>query len=114
MNIILTRPLIEIEDLMGKLFTMGHKIIHIPTLKISSKHNKNIDIRNFDSIIFTSANAIRNFKTDNEKKNIICFCVGSITEKIARSHGFTKTYSAGDTVHALKNLIKKGLTLKKL
>ena len=73
MNIILTRPLIEIEDLMGKLFTMGHKIIHIPTLKISSKHNKNIDIRNFDSIIFTSANAIRNFKTDNEKKNIICY-----------------------------------------
>ena len=105
MNIILTRPLIEIEDLMGKLFTMGHKIIHIPTLKISSKHNKNIDIRNFDSIIFTSANAIRNFKTDNEKKNIICYCVGSITEKIARSHGFTKTYSAGGTVHALKNLI---------
>ena len=45
MNIILTRPLIEIEDLMGKLFTMGHKIIHIPTLKISSNHNKNIPLR---------------------------------------------------------------------
>ena len=105
MNIILTRPLIEIEDLMGKLFTMGHKIIHIPTLKISSKHNKNIDIRNFDSIIFTSANAIRNLKAINHESNKLCFCVGAMTEKIARLQGFQNTVSAGGTVNALKNLI---------
>ena len=36
MNILITRPLIDAEDLMGKLFSLGHKIIHIPTLKISS------------------------------------------------------------------------------
>ena len=35
MNILITRPLIDTEDLMGKLFSLGHKIIHIPTLKIS-------------------------------------------------------------------------------
>ena len=35
MNILITRPLIDAEDLMGKLFSLGHKIIHIPTLKIS-------------------------------------------------------------------------------
>ena len=35
MNILITRPLIDSEDLMGKLFSEGHKIIHIPTLKIS-------------------------------------------------------------------------------
>ena len=35
MNILITRPLIDSEDLMGKLFSLGHKIIHIPTLKIS-------------------------------------------------------------------------------
>ena len=34
MNILITRPLIDAEDLMGKLFSLGHKIIHIPTLKI--------------------------------------------------------------------------------
>ena len=37
MNILITRPLIDSEDLMGKLFSMGHKILHIPTLKIISK-----------------------------------------------------------------------------
>ena len=34
MNILITRPLIDAEDLMGKLFSLGHKIIHLPTLEI--------------------------------------------------------------------------------
>ena len=38
-------------------------------------------------------------------KNIKCFCVGTITEKIARANGFTKTISASGNVNALKNLI---------
>jgi hypothetical protein len=38
MNILITRPLIDSEDLMGKLFSMGHKIIQIPTLKIFSSN----------------------------------------------------------------------------
>ena len=41
----------------------------------------------------------------NTNKNLHCFCVGSITEKIARQSGFTNTSSAGGTVNALKNLI---------
>ena len=38
MNILLTRPLIDAEDLMGKFFSLGHKIIHFPTLKIFVAH----------------------------------------------------------------------------
>ena len=60
MNILFTRPLIDSEDLMRKLFSMGHKIIHLPTLKISSTNMKPIDPNNFDAFIFTSANSIRN------------------------------------------------------
>ena len=36
MNIIFTRPLIDTEDLMTNFFSSGHKIIHLPTLSISS------------------------------------------------------------------------------
>ena len=43
MNILITRPLIDSEDLMGKLFSLGHKIIHIPTLKISPINLKPIN-----------------------------------------------------------------------
>jgi uroporphyrinogen-III synthase len=105
MNILITRPLIDAEDLMGKLFSLGHKIIHIPTLKISSTKIDPIDANQYDAFIFTSANAIRNLKVINENKKKLCFCVGAITEKITRLKGYNNTISAGGTVNALKNII---------
>ena len=90
---------------MGKLFSLGHKIIHIPTLKISPSKAESVDLNEYDAIIFTSANAIRNLEVINEEKSKLCFCVGSITEKIARQSGYHNTISAGGTVNALKNLI---------
>ena len=105
MNILITRPLIDAEDLMGKFFSLGHKIIHIPTLKISSAKAAIIDANQYNAFIFTSANAIRNLKVINQDKSKLCFCVGAITEKIARMSGYNNTVSAGGTVNALKNLI---------
>ncbi len=105
MNILITRPLIDSEDLMGKLFSLGHKIIHIPTLKISAVKTKLVNINEYDALIFTSANAIRNLKVENDEKKKLCFCVGSITEKKARQLGYQNTLSAGGTINALKNLI---------
>ena len=67
MNILITRPLIDSEDLMGKLFSEGHKIIHIPTLKISTAKIDPVDPKKYDAFIFTSANAIRNLKLINQK-----------------------------------------------
>jgi uroporphyrinogen-III synthase len=105
MNILITRPLIDAEDLMGKFFSLGHKIIHIPTLKISSVKTKPLDSSRYNAFIFTSANAIRNLKVVKQDKSKLCFCVGAITEKIARMSGYHNTISAGGTVNALKNLI---------
>ena len=105
MNILITRPLIDSEDLMGKFFSLGHKIIHIPTLKISAIKIESVNINQYDALIFTSANAIRNLDVSSEGKKKLCFCVGSITEKIARQLGYNNTLSAGGTVNALKNLI---------
>ena len=47
---------------MGKFFSMGHKIIYVPTLKISSANIDPINLNDYDAFIFTSANAIRNLK----------------------------------------------------
>ena len=105
MNILITRPLIDSEDLMGKFFSLGHKIIHIPTLKITSVKVEPIDENKYNAFIFTSANAVRNLKVVKQDKNKLCFCVGAITEKIARMSGYNNTVSAGGTVNALKNLI---------
>ena len=64
-----------------------------------------INSDDFDAFIFTSANAVRNLKLSNQNRKTLCFCVGSITEKIVRQLGFHNTFSAGGTVNALKNLI---------
>ena len=105
MNILITRPLIDSEDLMGKLFSLGHKILHIPTLKISAANVSPVDEKKYDAFIFTSANAIRNLKLINQDTSKICFCVGSITEKILRQKGYNNTISAGGNINALKNII---------
>ena len=105
MNILITRPLIDAEDMMEKFFALGHKIIHLPTLKILPLAIDPINPDEFDAFIFTSANAIRKLKINSNNKNLHCFCVGSLTEKIVRQAGFNNTSSAGGTVNALKNLI---------
>ena len=40
MNILITRPLIDAEDLMAKLFSLGHKIIHLTNIKNYSSQAK--------------------------------------------------------------------------
>tara|TARA_B100001121_G_scaffold268497_1_gene252467 strand:- start:95 stop:796 length:702 start_codon:yes stop_codon:yes gene_type:complete len=113
MNILITRPLLDSEDLMSKFFSLGHKIIHVPTLKISPSKLKPINPEKYNAFIFTSANAIRSLKLQKTDKNKLCFCVGAITEKIVRQHGYQNTISAGGTVNALKNIIINSLDLDK-
>ncbi len=105
MNILITRPLIDAEDLMSKIFSLGHNIVHLPTLKILPVRTKPIDGKQYDAFVFTSANAIRSLKVLKQDKNKLCFCVGAMTEKIVRLKGYNNTISAGGTVNALKNLI---------
>ena len=113
MNILITRPLMESEDLISKLFSMGHKIVHLPTLKISPAPNISIDTKEFDAFIFTSANSVRNLNLLNEDKKIFCFCVGAMTERVTRKFGFLNTISAGGSVLALKNLIMNSNRINK-
>ncbi len=105
MNIIFTRPLIDAEDLMRNFFSSNHKIIHLPTLSITSANMQPINTKDFDGLIFTSANAVRFLKLKNDEKNIKCFCVGNITERSLRLKGFNNTIAASGTVNALKNII---------
>jgi len=105
MNIIFTRPLIDSEDLMMSFFSSGHKVIHIPTLSIASANMEPINTKDYDGLIFTSANAVRFLKLKSDDKNIKCFCVGNLTERFLRLKGFNNTIAASGTVNALKNII---------
>ena len=97
---------------MGKLFSLGHKIIHIPTLKISPSKAESVDLNEYDAIIFTSANAIKFLNIEKFNDNIKCFCVGNFTEGVAKKAGFFNTYSSEGSVASLKELIVRTIESK--
>ena len=81
MHILLTRPLEDCIEMISKFKSLGHQISHIPLLNIEPVEYNLSDFNDFKAIIFTSANAIKFLDIKNLDKNILCFCVGSATEK---------------------------------
>ena len=81
MHILLTRPLEDSLEMIIKFKTLGHKVSHLPLLKIIPLEIKSLNFSDFNAIIFTSTNAIKFLDIKNINKDIFCFCVGSATEK---------------------------------
>ena len=105
MHILLTRPLEDIQELILKFQELGHVVSHMPVIKIEKVNYKSINFSEFSGIIFTSSNAIKHLDARLIEKNTICFCVGSATEKKARSAGFQNVISTDGNVSNLKELI---------
>ena len=105
MHILLTRPLEDSREMILKLQSLGHEISHIPLINIEGKNYESLNFSDFNGIIFTSANAIKFLNLKLIDKKIICFCVGSATEKKAKSVGFQNIFCADGNVNNLKELI---------
>jgi len=112
MHILFTRDLNESKDLIQKFKSNGFKVSNLPLLKISKLNYNEIEPSIFEAIIFTSSNAIKFLELKNIDKNILCFCVGSSTERTARSKGFQKVFAADGNVRNLKELIQQNLVVK--
>jgi uroporphyrinogen-III synthase len=105
MHILFTRPIEDCHEMILKFQSLGHKISHLPLIDIEGLKFEPINYSEFKGIIFTSSNAIKFLNTKNIDKKIICFCVGSSTEKKAKSVGFQKIFAADGNVNNLKELI---------
>ncbi len=112
MHILLTRPLDDCMELMLRFKSLGHKVSHLPVIKIQNVNYDKININEFSGIIFTSANAIKNLNTSNINKQINCFCVGSSTEKAAKQNGFQNIFCAEGNVNNLKEVILQNFDKK--
>jgi len=105
MHILFTRPLEESTSLIIRFKELGHKVSHLPVIKIKKEEHNKLIFNDYAAIIFTSSNSLKNLNLDNINKTIKCFCVGTTTEKVARSFGFQNVISADGNVRALKELI---------
>ena len=112
MHILLTRQLQDSKDLIQKFKSNGFKVSNLPLLEINKLYYNEIKNYNYNAIIFTSSNAIKFLNLKNIKKNILCFCVGSHTEKTARSNGFQNVIAADGNVRNLKELVQQNLSIK--
>jgi uroporphyrinogen-III synthase len=112
MHILLTRPLEDCTEMIIKFKLLGHQVSHIPLLKIDKLDYEQINSLDFKGIIFTSANSIKFLDLKSIDKNLLCFCVGSATEKKARSVGFRNVIAAEGNVENLKELILQNFNQK--
>jgi uroporphyrinogen-III synthase len=112
MHILLTRPLEDCKEMIIKFKSLGHQVSHIPLLTVDKVDHEQINSLDFKGIIFTSANSIKFLDLKNIDKNLLCFCVGSATEKEARSVGFQNVIAAEGNVENLKELILQNFNQK--
>jgi uroporphyrinogen-III synthase len=105
MHILFTRPLEDCHEMILKFQSLGHEVSHLPLINIQGLKYESLNYSKFRGIIFTSANAIKFFDIKNIDKKTACFCVGSATEKKARSSGFQNVFAADGNVDNLKELI---------
>jgi uroporphyrinogen-III synthase len=112
MHILLTRPLEDCSEMIVKFKSLGNQVSHLPLLRIDKVNYEQINFSDFKGIIFTSANAVKFLNLRDINKNILCFCVGSATEKKARSVGFQNVFAAEGNVENLKELLLQNLNQK--
>ena len=112
MHILLTRPLEDCSEMIIKFKSLGHQVSHLPLLSIEKIDYDQINFSDYKGIIFTSANAVKYLDHKNIDKNLLCFCVGSATEKKARSAGFQNVIAAEGNVGNLKELILQNFDKK--
>ena len=105
MHILLTRPLEDCHEMILMFQSLGHEIYHLPLINTEGLKYEFLNYSEFRGIIFTSANAIKFLDIENIDKKTSCFCVGSATEKKAKSNGFQNVFAADGNVNNLKELI---------
>ena len=78
MHILFTRPEIDSVYSAKKFIQLGHQVSVFPILNIVKKKIIDINFTNYNSVVFTSSNAVLCLD-QNIQSNVRCFCVGEAT-----------------------------------
>lgn len=109
MHFLLTRPEEDTKKLAAQLKVLGHEVTCAPLLTIEALPTPEIDLANFQAILFTSANGVRALAQKCPSRDIACFAVGEATAATAKDAGFSPVYTAGGDVEKLAELVIRTL-----
>jgi uroporphyrinogen-III synthase len=104
LHILFTRPEIDSVEFVKKFIQLGHRVSIFPILTIVKKKIPTLDLTKYNSIIFTSANAVLSLEQEFSS-NIRCFCVGNATALQAKKKGFSNIVTAGGSYFQLREII---------
>lgn len=112
MHFLLTRPYEDSDRLAHDLRELGVKSHCDPLLTIKYLNSPEIDLANFQAILFTSGNGVRAFIRNSSDRDIACYTVGQATAQAAAQAGFQKISIAQGNVDELARLIIRDLDPK--
>jgi uroporphyrinogen-III synthase len=106
-RILLTRPSEDSAPLAALLKARGHDVLTEPMLTIEFIGPSDLDERDLQGIVFTSANGVRAYALASTRRDLPAYAVGDRTAEAAQSAGFDTVFSAGGDVTSLATLIQE-------
>ncbi|KAA5606967.1 hypothetical protein F1188_03385 [Roseospira marina] len=110
MRALVSRPRDDAERIAAPLRALGVDVVAEPLLVIVPVAGPNIDLRDVQALLMTSANGARALASAIEERDIPVFAVGEQTARAAQSLGFARVESAGGDVNTLAALVRQRLT----
>ena len=104
-RILITRPQEDAEALAARLRALGHEVLIEPLLEIVYLDHPPPDLKEFQAVLFTSANGVRALVRASEGRSLPVFAVGKATADTAIRSGFWNVSSADGDVEALARLV---------
>lgn len=107
MRVLITRPQPDADELAARIASMGHTAFIEPLLNIVFEQGPELDLRQTQALIFTSANGVRATAKRTHDRKILTIAVGPVTAAQARAEGFQNIeQSAGEGVDGLVAFIR--------
>lgn len=104
-HILITRPEEDAEPLAKELSLRGFQPVVAPMLSIRQIPDASLDLVGIRGLLFTSANGVRAFATNSDRRDYVAWCVGGATAATARKLGFKEVRTADGDVKALAELV---------
>ena len=110
-KVLITRPISDAKETSNTLEKYNIESLCIPLIEIKKKSHKPVLLSEYDIILFTSKNAVRNFKINKKKLHLqkLVFSVGDETKNLLLDYGFKNVISTNGNLENLKKEITKYL-----
>lgn len=105
-TVLLTRPRAESEKLAAEVRSRGFEPFIEPMLEIVPLDAALPDLKQFQALIFTSANGVDAFVRLSEARDIPVFTVGNVTGARAASYGFHDINTGSGDLEELNKTLK--------